>query len=215
MKVTFLSIAMLLALVGCFNMPAKAVQSNSAEPEYQQVYRSAYMALQANNWPLYKSLLRKVIDTSTSSGAPLNERAIFWYEYGRALGITCEWKQAQFALAVAHNLDLKTGGPVHKSLNELGRINGLIKQYGKAVGYFTRGAKTFAQYHERHPAEEVNLSGSAQVLTDFAYALEQIGGQPSDVKRLRDNAVAARKKGVEKGETYADVTPYGTQCTSR
>lgn len=215
MKVTLVSIAMFLALVGCVNMPATAIENNSAEPEYQQVYRFAYMALQENNWPLYKKLLRKVIDTSTSAGAPPNERAIFWYEYGRALGITCEWKQAEFALAVAHNLDLRTGGPVHKSLNELGRVNGLIKQYGKAVGYFTRGAKALAQYQEQYPTAEINLAGSAQVLTDFAYALEQTGGQPSDIQRLRDGAVAVRKKSVEKGEAYADVTPYGTQCAAR
>ncbi len=215
MKATLLPIAMFLALLGCVNVPAQAVENNSAEPEYQQVYRSAYMALQDNNWPLYKNLLRKVIDTSTSSGAPPNERAIFWYEYGRALGITCEWKQAQFALAVAHNLDLKTGGPVHKSLNELGRINGLIKDYGKAVGYFTRGAKTFARYQQQYPSEQINLSGSAQILSDFAYALEQTGGQPSAIKKLREDAVAARKKSVEQGETYADITPYGSQCASR
>ena len=215
MKVTLVSIAMFLALVGCVNLPAKAMENNSAEPEYQQVYRSAYMALQDNNWPLYKNLLRKVIDTSTSAGAPVNERAIFWYEYGRALGITCEWKQAEFALAVAHNLDLRAGGPAYKSLNELGRVNGFRKEYEKAVRYFTRGAKALAKYQEQYPAAEINLAGRAQALTDFAYVLEQNGGQPSDIQRLRDDAVAARKKSIEKGEAYADITPYGTQCAAR
>ena len=78
---------MMLALLGCVNMPDPTVQSNSAEPKYAEVYRYAYMALQEGKWLTYKRLMRTVIDKSTASGAPPEKRAIYWYEgtQGQAL----------------------------------------------------------------------------------------------------------------------------------
>ncbi|HKM36218.1 MAG TPA: hypothetical protein VJY83_01100 [Thiopseudomonas sp.] len=212
-KIILLPIALLLTVAGCTHIPAQTVQNNSADSQYEEVYRYAYMALLEGNWPAYKKLMRKVISMSTSSGAPAEQRAIFWYEYGRASGVTCEWKEAEFALTVAYNLDAKTEGPTHTSLNELGRLNSATQQYKKAVQHFIRGSDAFAKYHEQHPDMEINLSASAQVLEDFAYALEQVGGQSVDVKKLRDAAVKVRQQSIETGEVNEDVTPYGTQCS--
>ena len=63
-------------------------------------------------------------------------------------------------------------------------------------------------------SQPTNLLGDAQVLEDFAYALEQVGGQQSDVDRLRDGVAKIRKKSADKSDAYADITPYGTQCGS-
>ncbi len=211
MKTTSLLIALMLSLVGCTNM-----SSRSAQDDYSEVYRHAYIALQKGEWHTYKRLMRTVIDSSTASGAPPEKRAIYWYEYGRASGVVCDWKDAEFALTVAHNLDIKTGGPVHESLNELGRIYVVRKQYEKAVDHFTRAFKALEQYHEKHPGKEItNQLGNARVIEDFAYALEQSGGQQSDVKRLRVSAAEIRKNLNAKDGVYEDVTPYGTQCNSR
>ena len=205
--------AMMLALAGCVAIPARTVQDNSADQKYAEVYRYAHTALQEGKWLIYKKLMRNVIDMSTASGAPPEKRAIYWYEYGRASGVVCDWEDAQFALTVAGNLDARTGGPVHESLNELGRINVARKRYEQAVDYFIRATKAFAQYHEKNPEQKItNQLGSARVLEDFAYALEQSGGQPSDVKRLRDAAAEIREKFSGKEGAYEDATPYGTQC---
>jgi tetratricopeptide (TPR) repeat protein len=212
-KTTILLITMMLNLVvvGCVNKSAR-----SAQDDYVEVYRYAYMALQEGKWITYKRLMRTVIDKSTASGAPPEKRAIYWYEYGRASGVVCDWEEAEFALTVANNLDAKTGGPAHESLNELGRINVVRKQYEKAVDYFTRGFKAFAQYHEKNPEKKIqNQLGNARIIEDFAYALEQTGGQPSDVKRLRDSAMEIRKQFNGENGVYEDVTPYGTQCNPR
>ena len=208
MKTIILLITMMLTLVGCASMSAR-----SAQDDYVEVYRYAYMALQEGKWLTYKRLMRTVIDKSTASGAPPEKRAIYWYEYGRASGVVCDWEDAEFALTVANNLDAKTGGPVHESLNELGRISVVRKQYEKAVDYFTRALKAFAQYHEKNPGKKItNQLGNARIIEDFAYALEQSGGQQSDVKRLRDNAAEIRKQLTGKDGVYEDITPYGTQC---
>lgn len=208
-KLTFLIVMVLsLALAGCVNKPDRPAQD-----DYVEVYRYAYMALQEGEWPTYKRLMRVVIDRSTASGAPPEQRAIFWYEYGRASGVVCDWKDAQFALNVAYNLDSKTGGPVYESLNELGRISVVRKQYAKAVDYFTRALMALGHYHEKNPEMEItDHLGNARVIEDFAYALEQSGGQQSDVKRLRENAAQIRNKVTGKDGAYENVTPYGTQC---
>jgi tetratricopeptide (TPR) repeat protein len=208
MKTIILLITMMLTLV--------SMSARSAQDDYVEVYRYAYMALQEGKWLTYKRLMRTVIDKSTASGAPPEKRAIYWYEYGRASGVVCDWEDAEFALTVANNLDAKTGGPVHESLNELGRINVVRKQYEKAVDYFTRALKAFAQYHEKNPEKKIsNQLGNALIIEDFAYALEQTGGQQSDVKRLRDNAAEIREQLTGKDGVHEDVTPYGTQCNPR
>lgn len=211
MKTTSLFIALMLSLVGCTNMPPR-----SAQDDYSEVYSHAYMALQKGEWLTYKRLMRTVIDKSTASGAPPEKRAIYWYEYGRASGVVCDWEDAEFALTVAKNLDAKTGGPVHESLNELGRIYVVRTQYEKAVDHFTRAFKALGQYHEKHPGKEItNQLGNARVIEDFAYALDKVGGQQSDIKRLRDSAAEIRKNLNAKDGIYEDVTPYGSQCNSR
>jgi len=211
MKTILLLITMMLTLVGCVSMSAR-----SAQDDYAEVYRYAHMAMQKGDWSTYRRLMRVVIDKSTASGALPEKRAIYWYEYGRASGVICDWIDAEFALTVANNLDAKTGGLVHESLNELGRINVVRKQYEKAVDYFTRASKAFAQYHEKNPGMKItNQLGNARTIEDFAYALEQAGGQQSDVKRLRDSAAEIRKKYTGKDGVYEDVTPYGTQCNPR
>lgn len=209
MKIIILLTTMML-LVGV-HMPAR-----SAQDDYAELYRYAYMALQEGKWPIYKKLMRTVIDKSTASGAPPEKRAIYWYEYGRASGVVCDWEDAEFALTVSNNLDTKTGGPAHESLNELGRISVVRKRYEKAVDYFTRAMIAFAQYHEKNPEKKItNQLGNARIIEDFAYALEQAGGQQSDLKKLRDNATDIREKLTGKEGVYEDVTPYGTQCNQR
>ena len=216
MKTILLHLATMLALVGCVDLPARTAQDNPAEPKYAEVYRHAHLALQEGKWPIYRRLMRSVIDLSTASGAPPGKRAIYWYEYGRASGVVCDWKDAEFALTVASNLDAGIGGPVHESFNELGRIYVVTKQYDKAVDYFSRAAKAFVQYHEKNPEKKIAKQlGSARLLEDFAYALEQTGGPPGEVERLRDAAAEIREKFAGKEAAHEDPTPYGTQCPPR
>lgn len=193
-----------------------SVSAQPAKNDYVEVYRYAYMALQEGKWLIYQKLMRSVIDKSTAVGAPPEKRAIFWYEYGRASGVVCDWEDAEFALTVANNLDAKTGRSVHMSLNELGRINVATKQYKKAVEYFTQSLLAFAQSVEKNPEKKItNLGDSALYLEEFAFALEQTGGQASDVKKLRDSAAEIRAQLSSKDSVLDDITPYGTQCKPR
>ncbi len=214
MKAFFVPLIIALSLLGCTNAPVAKNQNHSVEPKYAQAYRYAYMALQEGNWPAYQKMMRKVIDLSTSEGASPERRAVFWYEYGRASGVVCAWNDAEFALTVARNLDAKTGGPVHQSLSELGRMNVARKEYIKAVDNFTLAMEAWADYHKKNSEHEQTSDLSrAAVLEDFAYALEQLGRQPSEVEKLRKEVAVIRNENAEKGNVHADQTPYATQCS--
>ncbi|QLF93567.1 hypothetical protein HW090_10330 [Pseudomonas sp. ABC1] len=210
MKRIFLLITVALLVSSCAN-----VVRQPAQGDYAEVYRHAYMALQEEKWLTYKQLMRVVIDKSTASGAPPEQRAIFWYEYGRAAGVVCDWKDAEFAMTVAKNIDTKVGGPSHESLGELGRMSVVRKQYDKAVGYFTLALQEFTKYQEENPDKKItNQLGNARVIEDYAYALEQAGGQQADVDKLREKAAEIREKFTGQEGAYESVTPYGTQCSS-
>lgn len=203
--------ATIFVLSGCVN-----TASRSSQVDYSETYRQAYMAMQKGEWLTYKKLMRTVIDKSTASNAPAEKRSIYWYEYGRASGVVCDWDDAEFSLTVSNNLDSKSGGPAYMSMNELGRISVVRKQFDKAVDYFTRGMKGFAEYQGKLSNKEYKPQlADAQILEEFAYALEQVKGKPSDVQRLKENAAEVRKKVVASGATNSDITPYGTQCKTR
>lgn len=206
-----LPLAMILTLFGGISLSAR-----SAQNDYVEVYRYAYMALQKGEWLTYKKLMQTVIDRATASGVPPEKRAIYWYEYGRASGVVCDWEDAEFALTVANNIDTKTGGPVSMSFNELGRMNVARKQYKKAVDYFMRSSEVLAQRNEKSPEKKVLPQlGDARIFEDFALALEQTGGAADDVKRLRNGATEIRKQLTARDGVIEDVTPYGSQCIAR
>lgn len=217
MKRHLVNIIMALTLLGCSIEPQHKTppKNTSVEQRYVQAYRYAYMALQENNWPVYKKLMRSVVDLSTAADAPPEQRAVFWYEYARALGVACEWADAEFAFKVARHLDDKTGGPVHQSLNELGRMHVANQHYEKAVVSFTEAEQAFKQLSAQHTDTHQNSAQyqpiRAQVLEDFAYALEQVGERTGDVKKLRDAAAINTGAAAD----HPDITPYGLACRSR
>lgn len=205
-----LPLAMILTLLGGISLSAR-----SAQNDYVEVYRYAYMALQEGKWLTYKRLMRTVIDKATAGGVPPEKRAIYWYEYGRASGVVCDWEDAEFALTTANNIDAKTGGPVFMSFNELGRMNVARKQYKKAIDYFMQSSEILAQRNEKSPEKKtLTPLGNAQIFEDFALALEQTEGSAEDSKRLRNNASEIRKEFTARDAVVEDVTPYGTQCSS-
>lgn len=210
-KIILLLSAATLALSGCVN-----TNSRTAQVDYADTYRQAYMALQKDEWLTYKNLMRIVIDKSTVSNAPAEKRSIYWYEYGRASGVVCDWEDAEFSLNISNYLDAQSGGPAYMSLNELGRISVARKQYDRAVDYFTRGLQGYAEYQGKISSKEnkTHLIDS-QILEEFAYALEQENGKPSEIKRLKENASEVRKKVAASSPANNDIAPYGTQCKTR
>jgi tetratricopeptide (TPR) repeat protein len=184
-----------------------------SQVDYSETYRQAYVALQKGEWSTYKKLMRIVIDRSTASNAPAEKRATYWYEYGRASGVVCDWEDAEFSLTVAYNLDTKSGGPAYMSMNELGRMSVARKQFDKAIDYFTRGVRDSAENQSKTSNVEYKFHAvDLRVLEEFAYALEEAKGNPSDIKRLKESAAEMRKKIPASGKTDSDITPYGTQC---
>ena len=79
---------------------------------------------------------------------------------------------------------------------------------------FTLAMEAWADYHKKNSEHEQTSDLSrAAVLEDFAYALEQLGRQPSEVEKLRKEVAVIRNENAEKGDVHADQTPYATQCS--
>jgi len=134
-------------------------------------------------------------------------RAVLHYEYGRSLGVTCFYKEAENELILAHDLDKKSGGVFYLSLTELGRLNLAQKNYPAAVAYFERVLA------ELDPAIAAKKAPSfyADVLDDYASALSG-AGRPKNAEAAAKQAAEARAN-IAADQSGTERTPYGTQCT--
>jgi tetratricopeptide (TPR) repeat protein len=132
-------------------------------------------------------------------------RAIFYYEYGRSLGVTCIYDEAEVYLNKALELDRKTGEPLYLSLTELSRLFLDQKKYEKAANYYV---KSFNELDKRNGEKEAPIE-YANMLDEYALALSKIGETAkSDEAKLR--AIKFRKENP-KGYSVTERTPYGTQ----
>jgi tetratricopeptide (TPR) repeat protein len=137
-------------------------------------------------------------------------RAALWYEYGRASGAVCDYGEAQRGLDIALHLDEKSGGPVFKSLLELGRLHLAQHRYSQAVEYFAR----FEQAVPKGRAETEDPDGYAEALDDYALAAEHAGhSDAANVFRAR--AAKLRKPHPGAAPARSDRTPYGQYCNRR
>lgn len=133
-------------------------------------------------------------------------RAVLHYEYGRSLGVTCFYKEAENELTLAHDLDKKSGGVFYLSLKELGRLNLAQEKYPEAVAYFERVLA------ELDPAIVAKKAPSfyADLLDDYASALSG-AGRPKNAEAATKQAADARAN-IPADQPANERTPYGTQC---
>lgn len=187
----------LLSLVGC-----TAVSEKSAGENMQ----SAVAARERGDWNTARRMYAKAFSDRNLGQTSPRYRSVLHYEYGRSLGVTCFFKEAEHELTLAHDLDKKTGGVFYLSLIELARLELAQKKYSEAVSYFERALA------ELDPVVAAKDSPAfyANVLDDYALAL-------AGAERPK-NAEAAAKQAAEVRATLpakppiSERTPYGMQC---
>ncbi len=133
--------------------------------------------------------------------------AIYNYEYGRALGVTCHFESSEVYLLRAHEIDVKSNGPYFNDLIELARLNLDQKKWDKTIEYYDKVMPEL----ERINAEEDSPHEFANLLDEYAEALE--GLNKSEASSYRQKASDIRDKNP-KGYSITDRTPYGSQCTN-
>lgn len=151
---------------------------------------------------------RSFADKNLAKTSP-RYRAVLHYEYGRALGATCFFKEAEHELALAHDLDKKNGGIFYLSLTELARLNLAQQNFREAVSYF---ALALAELDPVITATKTPVI-YASVLDDYASALSG-AGRPKNAEAATRQAAEIRANMPAEQQSAADPTPYGKHCAN-
>jgi tetratricopeptide (TPR) repeat protein len=170
---------------------------------------AANEAGKAGDWTTARTQWARALINAQLASAPAETLAVFNYEYGRALGVTCFYDESEKYLLKALRLDVQTSGPTYMSLLELSRLMYDQKQYDKSIPYF------------RRTLEAIESSGIsvklpidfADMLNEYADALTKIGNE-KEALSVTNRAHKLRTDNPDK-QSNTDRTPYGTQCTKK
>ena len=192
-----LSLVVTLLLAGC---------ASYAQDQYKYNFYATHAeeAIKAGDWVVYRSNLQAAIDSADSAEAWQSEKSRLYYEYGRASGVLCDWKEAERGLMKALEIRKSIGMPTSAPLVELGRISVDRQDYEGAEKYFSEA------YPILQRADAANRFPSAFVayLDEYATAWEHLH-KDAQAASLRARAIELRNTHAT---TKSTRTPYGTQC---
>lgn len=164
----------------------------------------ASLASTDERWDLVRREWAKAVLDADLGNLEPDQRAVFYYEYGRSLGITCYWSLAEQYLVKAYELDAEIGGPAYLSLIELFRLNLDQKKYKEATVYFKKALPEL----EKLNAPTESPEEFSKLLTEYSIALEGIG-YIEEGKRVKDRAMSVGKSARQ---SITERTPYGSHC---
>ena len=168
--------------------------------------RAAVSASQVGDWDLSRRHWAKAVVNSKLAHEPEQKMAVLNYEYGRALGVTCFFDEAEKHLNLAYQQDVNTGGPSYNDLVELARLNLDQKKWKASIAYYKKALPVLDAINASTDAPHAY----ADILTEYALAIDKAG--ESGALGYRNEAESIRKKHPE-GHSITERTPYGTQCT--
>lgn len=198
-RLFFKSILLLfmLSVIGCVAAPINQHNAKS----YAE---SGFMAIQSGDWKFARRQWGRAIYNADLGFMDKKERAVYYYEYGRTLGVTCAFDEAEEYLNKSYELDLQTGGPAFMSLVELFRLKLDQKRYQEAVDYFEKALPEL----EKVNAPEKSGIEFSKLLKEYAVALNGIG-RLEEAKKTVERAALYEKSGQE---SVTERTPYGLHC---
>ncbi|MBU1191219.1 MAG: hypothetical protein KKA36_06280 [Gammaproteobacteria bacterium] len=135
--------------------------------------------------------------------------AVYAYEYGRASGAICDWREAERGLLKAYELDKKTNGPIHMSMVELARMYHAEGRLEKSQEWFALAKVEL----DRLQADTRDSIGYANILSEYAVVLSSVGkSEEAAALNKREEEI----RSVFKGRTSShDQTPYGQFCDQK
>lgn len=195
------AVSLCILVVAC----AAPINRKSASNHAQ----AAQNAVKNNDWDSARRHWAKAVTNGELGGEPEQKMAVFYYEYGRALGVTCFFDESETYLKKAYELDKKTNGPVYMSLTELGRLNLDQKKYDRALKYYDEVIPML----EKMGAETEAPMEFSFMLDDYADMLSNSGMEQkaSEYKQRADEI----RKNNPKRHSISERTMYGTQCTKK
>ncbi len=192
----------LCTLALCLMSCASPINRKNAE-----IYtRQGAIAMANNDWQTARrAFARAVVNANLGKVAP-STRAVLNYEYGRSLGATCFFDDADYYLKQAHELDEQTGGPLYLSLVELARLYLDQEKFAEAATYYKQALPEL----DRHNIPQLGPIGYADILDETATTLAAIK-QQTEASELTLRAQKIRAEHPD-GYSITDRTPYGKYC---
>lgn len=192
-----------------FSMTSWAADSGKAPDMYMQ---EAAAARERGDWASARKVYSRLLADTKLTKTSRQFQAVLHYEYGRTLGVTCSFKDAEQELAVAHDLDKndkdkQIEGIFYLSLFQLERLNLTQQKFSEAVSYIEKILRHLDPVisANRTPYFYVDL------LDDYAKALTRMGRtEEADAASKRGSEI--RSKALITPSLLVDPTPYGTQC---
>ncbi|QXE84910.1 hypothetical protein KP003_10870 [Geomonas nitrogeniifigens] len=169
---------------------------------------AANAASKAGDWTTARKQWAQALVNAELADMPAQQLAVFNYEYGRALGVQCFWKESESHLQKAYDLDHQTAGPEFMSLLELSRLKYDQGQFDKCIPYYLRAIESL---------EKINAPTQAPtefsvVLEEYARALRETGKEQEAIS-VQKRADEIRSK-TQEGRSVTDRTPYGKYCSN-
>ncbi|WP_353192374.1 hypothetical protein [Pandoraea pnomenusa] len=160
------------------------------------------------DWDTARRDFGQAVLVADQSGWPASQRAAMHYDYGRALGVTCFYAEAERELSLAYDLDILTNRYRYPALIELARLALAQRQFVQSAKYFNRALGSL----DRMDAARKAPFAYVELLEDYALAL----GGADDAKsatRIIDRAAKVRASLDAADQRQATSrTPYGTHC---
>ena len=188
------------AIVTCL-FSAAVFASNLELDEYLQ---RANAAKNRGDWESVASQIAQAINHPDLPKTGTIRSAVH-LEYGRAMGVLCQYEESEKYLLQAKEIAEKAKSPTFLTLYELAALSIARKKFAGAVEYFS----------QLHPMMEHELQNKTSTLVvadayeKYAIALTATG-MPERAESLRREAGKIRQTGATLPR--GTLTPYGAQC---
>ena len=191
-------ITLIVSLSGC----ASALNVRNAESHAQ----AGYAAQRSGNWDAARRQFAQAVVNADLGDADLSGKSIVNYEYGRALGVTCFYDEAEKYLLRSKTIKEQLNLSPYLALYELGLMNEKQGKHDASANYF---AQLIPEMKKEGLQNKYPL-GVADAFDRYADALEK-SGKPNEARLQRKEAAAIRSANPN-AQPFGALTPYGTQC---
>lgn len=171
-----------------------------------QYFNGGKHLISQNKWFDGRMAFARAWDNARVGGGKQSMIAVYAYEYGRASGAICSWKQAEKGLLKALNLDKKTNGPIHMTYVELARMYHAQGLLGKSNKYFSLGKVEL----DKLPLDKIDVIAYTKILDEYVNVLSKLKKyQEAKLIKKRSNHV---RNTYRNRKNLTDFTPYGKFC---
>ncbi|VAX00119.1 hypothetical protein MNBD_GAMMA22-1140 [hydrothermal vent metagenome] len=168
--------------------------------------QTAYRDSVAGEWRLAREGWEKAVEHIELTDAANRTRAVFYYEFGHAAGITCHFEIAEEFLEKSYQLEKTFNGPYILTLVEIFRLYFDQKYYKMASIYFEAALPNLRAAN----AEEKTPVRFTRLLDEYAKSLSYIDRQKLAQQIKKQSRAIKMKMAIE--DQYDKRTLYGSRC---